>query len=186
VQLLSYLMMYGADHFITRDLNPEKSEIWFNHKSIVTDSNKDVLMAETIVWLGFLIGRLWTSDKEYEIREQWIRERVVTLTHTNKLLVSIISDFTKVDFHNRAVEGRTLYLASEKERGDLHEVFAGRLITCLENKSLSESPKEINPAMAIMMPIDLTVRLHCAVSIFFATMPQAIYKTFKNAVREYL
>jgi hypothetical protein len=102
VLLLSYLIMYGADHFITRDLNPEKSEIWFNHKSIVTDSNKDVLMAETIMWLCFLIGRLWTSDKEYEIRERWIRERWVTLTHTNKLLVSTISDLTKVDFHNRA------------------------------------------------------------------------------------
>jgi hypothetical protein len=139
-------------------------------------------MAETIMWLCFLIGRLWTSDKEYEIRE---RVGYVTLTHANKLLVSTISDLTKVDFHNRAVEGRKLYLASEKERGDLHEVFAGRLITCLENKSLSESPKEINPAMAIMMPIDLTVRLHGAVSIFFATMPQAIYKTFKNALREY-
>jgi hypothetical protein len=62
-QLLSYLIMYGADNFITRDLNPEKSEIWFNYKSIVTDSNKDVLMAETIIWLCFLIGRLWTSDK---------------------------------------------------------------------------------------------------------------------------
>ena len=117
-ELLSYLIMYGAEHFITRDLDPDKSEIWFNHESIVTDSNKDVLMAETIVWLGFLIGRLWKSDKEYE-GEWWKREAWATLPHTNKLLVSIISDLTKVDFHNRAIEGRRLYLDSEKVQGDL-------------------------------------------------------------------
>src|SRR5574337_1565440 len=72
--LLCYLIMHGADRFINCDLNPEKSEFWANSPSIVTDSNKDVLMAETLMWLCFLMGRAWESDKK--IGRASCRERV--------------------------------------------------------------------------------------------------------------
>jgi hypothetical protein len=181
-KLLSYLVMYGANQFINDGLNVEKNEIWFRSSSIITDNNRDVLIAETINWICYLIGRLWISDKEPEIRE---RVGYLTLTHTNRLCVSTISEATKVDFHDRAIEGRGLYIASEKGRGDICEVFAGRLAACLENNSLVDKPKIITPEDALMMPIDFTVRLYTTVSLFFGAMPLAIYRAFKNALHEY-
>ena len=183
-QLLCYLTMYGADHFINRDLNPKYSDIWSGNNSFVTGQNRDVLTAETIVWLAFLLGRLWLHDKE---KDSEMRERIGygTFTQANRLLVSTISDAVNFDFNIRAMQARTMYLSSDKERGDLHEVFARRLISSFANKSLSDSAEEINPHTALLIPLGLTVRLHSSVSIFFGTMPLAIYKTFKNALQEF-
>jgi hypothetical protein len=161
-QLLSYLIMHGAYDFINCSLNPERSEIWSNSHSVVTNRNKDVLTAETAMLLCFLIGLLLKNDKDYD---KYDLVGYLTLRDVNILLVSLISELTKVDFSARALEIRRLYLATEKARGRIQEVFANRLLACLANKSLADSPTE---SPAISLTLDPPIRLHLAVAIFFS------------------
>ncbi|MGA8585726.1 MAG: hypothetical protein WB715_18175 [Roseiarcus sp.] len=182
-QLLIYLIVHGAYGFIDHTLNPDKNEIWSNSNSVVNDRNKDVLIAETAVWLCFLMGLSFKGDNDDDKHN---RVGYLTLPSSNKLLVSCISDLSKVDFSNRAVEARRLYRATEKERGSLHEVFANRLLASLENMSLAEGPIELTPAFILNVPIEVTERVHLSVATFFAAAkPLAIYETFKNALHEF-
>lgn len=174
-KLLCYLVMYGAADFVNGSLNPQKSELWTASPSLLADTNKDVLTAETIVWLCFLMGRFWTTERDYEMRQ---RVGYLTLTHTNQLCLALINDATGVDFKVRFVESRKLYLDAQKERGDLYEAFIGRLLACLGSKSVVESPS----ASHGLKPEG--TQLAMAVMIFFSTMPEAIYKNFMTLLHE--
>lgn len=176
-KLLCYLVMCGAARFVNGSLDPENSELGDGSRSLFADTNKDVLTAETIIWLGFLMGRFWTAERDHEMRQ---RVGYLTLTHVNKLCLSVISDIAGFDCQDRFVESRKLYLAAEKERGDLHEAFIGRLLACSGNKSLAD-----RPLAALHPPLINETRLSAAVMIFFSTMPAAMYKNFITLLREH-
>ena len=99
------------------------------------------LTAETVMWLCFLIGLFLKNDKDFDNRLETVG--VLTFRDVNLLLISLISNITGVKFSDRALEIRILYLATDKARGRIHEVFANRLLACLVNKSLADSPTKV-------------------------------------------
>lgn len=69
-KILCYFIMYGAADFVNGSLDPGKGGLWEGSRALLADTNKDVLTAETIVWLSFLMGRLWSAERDYEMRER--------------------------------------------------------------------------------------------------------------------
>jgi hypothetical protein len=94
-KILCYFIMYGAADFVNDSLDAERNEIW-EESHLLADTNKDVLTAETITWLSFLMGRLWSAERDYEIRE---RVGYLTLTQTNQLCLSFINETTGVSLY---------------------------------------------------------------------------------------
>jgi hypothetical protein len=171
--------MAAAGHFV-RDLCDRQKEITGQLHHYLRDTNFDVITAETIVWVHFLMERLWRADdqKDHEMFERIGR---ATTGAAFKLVLEMIEKQTGFDFKARAVESKKLYLDALKDRSVSFEPFATTVFRSVGCKSLADPLKRI-----LAPPLDLEwTYLNMNVSIFYSTMPLGLYETFKNFLREW-
>jgi hypothetical protein len=124
-------------------------------------------------------------------REMFERIGYVTFTTAGRLTEAMIKSQTGFDFKERAVESRTLYFESLKDpsRGmsasdarSVSEAFATVVFRSVGRKSLAEPLAPVSPPQHLITPEWTPISLH--VGIFFQTIPQGYYDTFKNMLRE--
>src|SRR5262249_12197359 len=92
--LLSYIVMGAACQLVEkldRGLNSDSS------KRVLRDTNLDVITAEAIIWLHFLVYRFWETDQK---KSPEIFERVddTTFIETLKFVLQAIAQATDFDF----------------------------------------------------------------------------------------
>jgi hypothetical protein len=178
--VLSVLIMAAAGHFV-EDLRSNKEQMYKDLRRFLRDTNLDVITAEAIIWIMFLMYRLWQTDKK---KDPKIFERIGNLTFStaNRLALGMIKSQTSFDFTARAIESRKLYSQSMKDvaaaRLPLVESFASVVLRSVGCRTLAEPPKTIGLPPLEWMPLNIVV------SIFFSTMPFAYYDTFKNMLRD--
>jgi hypothetical protein len=119
--VLFILIMAAAGNFIA-DLRWNKQPTWEGSRQYLRETNLDVLTAEAIVWVTFLMGQLWMADQE-EDHEMFERVGYVTVSTAGRLGLDLIEKETGFDFKARAVESRKLYLQTIKDH-KLVEAFA--------------------------------------------------------------
>ena len=177
--VLSLILMGAAGHFVAETLQWEEGAMWRSSRQFLRNTNLDVITAETIVWMAFLMGQLWKADAKRD-REMFERIGHVTTATAGRLALGIVKDTTGVDFERRARESRTIYLDALKYPTVTFEPFASVLLRSVGCQSLSDPLKPIGP----LPPAEWTpLTLH--VGTFYSTMQSGSYDTFKNFLREW-
>lgn len=183
--VLSMLIMMAAGHFVGSLQWGEQKGMWEGSRRYLRDTNPDVITAEAINWITFLMGRLWEEDgyargsgKDPEMFE---RVGYLTLTKAGQLARQVIKSETDFDFKASAIESTRLYSQSKKDGGDLVDPFASVVLRSVGCRSLAEPRKVIDGPLPPLelMPITLNATL------FYSTIPSAFYDTFKNMLREW-
>jgi hypothetical protein len=173
--------MAAAGHFV-ENLQSNKEQMYKELRQFLSDTNLDVITAEAIIWITFLMYQFWQADKK---KDHEIYERIGNLTFStaNRLALGMIESQTGFDFTERAFESRKLYFQSMKDGSrqlPLVESFATVLLRSVGCRTLAEPPKTITRP-----PLELEWGLiNIVVSIFFSTMPLGYYDTFKNMLRD--
>jgi hypothetical protein len=177
--VLSLVIMAAAGHFVGRlDWDPQRG-MWDGSRRYLRDTNLDVITAESMMWIHFLLGEFWRGDREKD-REMYERVGYATLSSGAQLALDMIEKQTGVDFKKRGIESRKLYLEAIKDRTGLFEPFATVVLRSIGRRSLAEPLNTIE----LLPPLEWTP-LSLNVGIFFSTMPLAFYETFKNILREW-
>ena len=177
--VLSLIIMAAAGHFVSETLHWEKGAMWRSSRQFLRNTNLDVITAETIVWVAFLIGQLWKADAKRD-REMFEWIGYVTTATAGQLALGIVQDMTGVDFEGRAKESRTFYLDALKDPTLTFEPFATVVLRSVGCQSLSDPLNPIGP----LPPAEWTpLTLH--VGTFYSTMPLGSYEIFKNFLREW-
>jgi hypothetical protein len=175
--VLSLVVMAAAGHFVGRlRWDPQKG-LWEGSERYLRDANLDVITAEAIVWIQFLMGRFWTADLTKH-RENFERVGPGTFSTASKLALAVIKDETGFDFEAQCIQRRMLYLEAMKEGGVSFEPFATIVLRSIGRRSLAEPLRAIK-SLPPWTPLALNV------SIFFSTAPQAFYETFQNLLKEW-
>jgi hypothetical protein len=172
--VLSCLIMGGAGQFVEK-LQWDREGILEGSQRYLRDTNLDVITAEAIVWIHFLMEQFWFADrkKDHEMSEL-IGHGTFRLAF--ELTLGIIEELTGCDFRARWIESRKLYLEAMKERGLSSEPFATTVLRSVGCRSLAEPLKTVGPLSFSLEWTPLTVH----VSLFFSHMPSAFYETFKR------
>jgi hypothetical protein len=174
--VMTLVFMSAAGHLVKGLADPEDSEIAGDIEHYLCDTNLDVITAEAMVWISFLIGQLWRADQKND-HEMFERIGYVTISTANRFALDMIKELTEHDYTTSSTERRRFYFDMMKNRGDLHESFATILFLSVNRRSLEDPPRASNPTDYIA-PEWLPIVLY--VTTFFSTMPRAYYKTFKN------
>ena len=147
-------------------------------RQYLRDTDPDVITAEAIVWITFLMGELWEADQKKD-REMFERVGYATVPTALRLTREMIESTTGFDFTARSIESRKLYRESVKD-GKLVEAFASVLFRSVGCRSLAEPLKT-----TAWPPLELVwVWINIAVNTFFSSMPLRYYDTFKNMLRD--
>jgi hypothetical protein len=144
------------------------------------DTNYDVITAEAIFWMLFLMGRLWEADlkKDHEMLERL--QGGVTFFRASEIALVMIEEQTGCDFKPRALESRKLYLDATKGGGLSYEPFARVVLRSVGCRSLTDPPRTTQPIQAgEWTPLALRV------GTFYSDMPRIHYETFKNMLSLY-
>jgi hypothetical protein len=178
--VLCFVIMAAAGDFVGGLLEPQKERGEWGEESrrYLRDTNLDVITAEAIVWIHFLMGRRWEADQQKD-REMFERIGYSTTGEAFQLVLGFIEKLTGVDFKARAVESRMLYSRATKDRSVSFEPFATTVLRSAGCRSLTEPLSALSPVA--WTPPFITIR----VGIFYSTMPSAFYETFKNFLREW-
>jgi hypothetical protein len=174
--VLFLIIMSAAGNFVE---GIQRDEPFYKEmREYLRDTNPDVITAEAVVWITFLLGQVWKADQKKD-REMFERVGYVTFDTANRLALGMIKSKTGFDFTASAIESRKLYIQSVKD-GKLVEAFASVLFRSVGCRSLAEPLK-----IVAWPPLDLVwMHINIAVSIFFSSMPLGYYDTFKNMLRE--
>jgi len=176
VSVLALTIFSAAGHLVGDFLRNEEA-FYEDIRQYFRDTNPDVITAEAIVWITFLMGQFWKADQKND-HEMFERVGYITTTAAGKLALEMIKSNTGFDFTERAIESRNQYHQSVTN-GTLVEAFASVLFLSVGRRSLAEPLKPTRP------PLDLVLgTINMALSIFFSTMPLAYYETFKNMLRD--
>jgi hypothetical protein len=185
--VLMAVELAAAGHFV-RNLRWDKQPMWEGSDSYLRNTNLDVITAEALVWIHYLIHELKRNDRKDrgmtrhiddedidDMTNGRIHGRIVTQTFpfAADLTLGFIKSETGVDFTERSMERRKLYFKARDEKRPSCEVFASVVLQCVGCQSLSDPPKSIALPSLVEMPIFLNV------STFFSTKPIAFYETFK-------
>ena len=180
---LCLIIMAGAGHFVGTSLRWDEHEgmkgIWEGSRRYLRDTNLDVITAEAMVWMHFLMGNFWKAEKE---KHHEMFGRLVTIPTAALLALDMIRDQTGFDFRARWLESRKLYLDATKHRTDSGapwEPFATIVLRSVGCRSLAE------PLRTVALPPPEFTPLTDQVSIFFSTVPSALYETFKRFLMEW-
>jgi hypothetical protein len=173
-KVLSFLMMMGAAE-IVRSLKWEKSKTWKGSSHFFRETNMDVITAEALIWISYLTAQLWKAERDHEMLS---RVGSLTFTHANELTLSIIEEATGVDFKDRAVESRKLYIATQVEGRDEVGAFAGRVIASVGCKSLAD------PLRLPSLPRLEDTVLCLGIYVFYASRRMTFYNMFTMLLRE--
>jgi hypothetical protein len=175
--VLCWVIMAAAGDFIRQLLDSQK-EWGEGTRRYLRDTNLDVITAEAIVWVHFLMGQLWMADQQKD-HEMFERIGYSTTGMAFRLVLAMIEGLTGVDFKARAVESRTFYSHAVKDRSVSFEPFVTTVLRSVGCRSLTEPPKALSPLE--WTPPFITIH----VGVFYSTMPSACYETFKNFLREW-
>ncbi len=174
---LSLTIMGAAGNFIS-GLHWDAHPMWEGSDRYLRDTNNDAIAAETIVWIAVLMGSFWLADQRND-REMFERVGFGTVGTADRIAVSMIENLTGVDFTDHAVERRKFYLQAEKENTrPLFEPFASIVL----NSVGRGSPADPLRSIGLLAPLEWTP-LSAYVAIFFSTMPQGFYDTFKRMLQ---
>jgi hypothetical protein len=171
---LSVLIMAASGHFGSKTLH---SKILQGSRRYLRETNLDVITAEASVWITFLMRQFWEHEKDREMLERVAYE---TFSTAEDMTLRMIKSETGIDFTARAIERRKLYHQALKDDA-LFEAFASVVFRSIGCKSLAE-PLKPNGPKYMLAPEWTPICLY--VAIFFKTMPQGYYDTFKNIVLE--
>ena len=128
-----------------------------------------------LIWICYLTARLWKAERDHEMVT---RVGYLTFTHANELTLDIIEEATGVDFKERAIESRKLYIAADKEGRDEVGAFAGRVIASVGCKSLADPLRP--PALPRLEDTVLCLGIY----VFYATKRMTFYNMFTMLLRE--
>jgi hypothetical protein len=176
VTVLSLAIMGAAGDF-TNGLRWDEQPMWQGSSRYLRDTNSDVITAEAIVWLTFLMGRLWKADQRND-REMFERVGFVTVMGAHRLTLSMVESQTGVDFTARARERGGFYLQAEKDKVTPFEPFASVVLSSIGCRSLGDEPMSIGP-----LPPPEWTPLSMYVATFFSTMPHGFYGVFKRMLQ---
>jgi len=176
VEVLNLIVMGGAGNLV-KDLD---SGIGGDSSlRVLGDTNLDVITAEALVWVHFLIMGLWKNDPE---RNSEIFKRVndSTFLVALKIALDAIESETGFDFREGAAERKNFYIDAIKDRTVSFEPFATIVYRSLGRQSLAEPLKSVDP---LSFSQEWTV-LSAQVAAFFSTMPLGCYESFKEGCRQ--
>jgi hypothetical protein len=175
--VLSLVIMAAAGHFVGGLRWDRQKGMCQGSKQYLRHTNLDVITAEAIVWIHFLMGQFWKADQKKD-HDMFERVGYVTTFTASRLALDMIETHTGCDFKARAIERRRLYLEAMKDGSVSYEPFATVVLRSVGCRSLAEPLKTVEP----LPPLEWTP-LAMNVGIFYSTMPQAFYETFKNFLR---
>jgi len=175
--ILALLIMAASGHLVSRSLRWDDGDLWEGSRRYLRETNLDVITAEASVWIAFLMAQFRKNEKDKRIFE-----RIGHLTTSTAALITLkmIASRTGFDFTYRAQESRKLYLQALKDH-TLFEAFATVVLRSIGCKSLAE-PLKPNGPQNILAPERTPISMQ--VGVFFSTMPQGYYDTFKSMLRE--
>jgi hypothetical protein len=182
-RVLSLVIMAAAGHFVGRLRWGALKGKWEGSRRYLRDTNLDVITAEAIIWVHFLMAGLRRADQK-EDHDLYERVGEVTFSTASQLALAMIKKQTGFDFKARAIESRSLYYAAMKDKdvgrlpSDLpSDPFTITVLRSIGCRSLAEPLK--SPSLELLPPPEWTP-LAIKVSIFYSTMPEGFYKTFKE------
>ena len=173
--LLSSIAMGAAGHLVDKILDRGEPG-----QRVLRETNLDVITAEAIVWIHFLMSRFWETDQK---KSPEMLERVDDSTFVEALqfVLQNIGEQTGFDFKETTIERVKFYSEAIKDRNVSFEPFATIVFRSIGRQSLAEPLKALE---APPLTLDWTY-LTMQVGIFFSTMPLACYETFKNFMKEW-
>jgi hypothetical protein len=177
-KVLALVIMAAAGQFV-RPLQNHRDDINRDVWRYLRDTNLDVITAEALVWITFLMGRMWNAEKEkdYEIYE---RIGLGTFRAARLFALGWVEEKTGFDFTTGWTDSMKFYLKQLEERGDLHESFASIVARSAGRRSLASPLK----AISIIESPPEWIAIVANVTIFFSTIPHGFYETFKNILRD--
>jgi hypothetical protein len=172
----SLFIMTVAGDFVRRGLQWDRGGTWEGSRRYLRGTNLDVITAEAIVWIRFLMQKLWKADRED--REVY---KTYTTSRAGLFALDMIKQQTNVDFTARYSQNAQIYEEATKERGGVTHAFATTILRSVGCRSLAEPLKD-----APFPPFDPgeLIPLLTNVSAFYLTMP-TYYQTFKNVLKEW-
>jgi hypothetical protein len=176
-QILAMLIMMAAGHFTQKSLKWDKARNLKSSSEYLHRTNMDLITAEAIIWITFVIGQLWKSDQK-EDREMFLRIGFTTVTIANDLCLSIIQNQTGYDFKEDAIRSRKRYMQPRND--SISEEFVFTIINSINRTSFRQSA-----IIAIENDIFLNIIIKISVDTFFITMPTAYYESFKRMLRHW-
>ena len=178
-QILFTLILMGAGNFVGTLKWDAMGGAWEDSGKYLRETNLDVIAAEAIIWITFLMGQLWKNDQKKD-REMFLRVGFVTVSTAGAMALQSIQSETGFDFETGATESRRLYLQAIKDGAGMIEPFASVVLRSIGKSSLASPPNMIGP----LPPLEFTP-ITFVVSTFFSTIPSGLYDTFKNILREW-
>lgn len=136
--VLSFVIMSAAGHFFD-GLKWDESPTRQRSDSYLRGTNSDVITAEAMVWIAFLMNKLWKAEKRIDYK-MFERIGYVTVNLARRLSLGIIEDETGVDFADQAMDRRKLYLRAEKKNSarPMCEAFASVILSSVGRRSLAD------------------------------------------------
>ena len=169
---LFVIIMGAAGHFVNGLMNPE-DKVWKEVWHYLRDTNLDVITAETIVWITFLMSRLKRAEEKND-HEMFERIGTFTVSMAEKLAQEMIEKTTGFDFSAKWHERLKFYNEQlETRREDaIPNAFASIVLQSAGRRSLAEPLKAIGPLQA---SFTVWVPLTAKVLIFISTMPSGFF-----------
>ena len=102
--LLSFIVMGAAGHLVEgldRGLNRDSSQ------RVLRDTNLDVITAEAIIWIHFLMIRFWKTDQK-KSPEMFERVDDSTFIEALKFVLQTIAEQTGFDFKEATIRSSIL------------------------------------------------------------------------------
>jgi hypothetical protein len=176
--VLSLVVMAAAGSFV-KNLRSGQGKITRSLRRYLRDTNLDVITAEGIIWIHFLMGTLWKRDQGND-HEMYKRIGRVTFFMAGQVLLYMIKEQTGFDFQAKATESRKFYLDALKNHWVSYEPFATIVSRSVGRRSLAEPLKIMGPLEfpAECPPLATNLRA------FMSTTPPAYYETFKIFLKE--
>lgn len=177
---LSATIMGAAGHFIY-DLKNPQAKVWKDVWHYLRDTNLDVITAETMVWITFLMAQLCRAEQKSDPE---MFERIggySTNVMAKTLALGMIEKCTGFDFEDKGKERGKFYFKESETRqsGALCNAFASVVLRSAGRRSLAEPLKTIG----VLQEPPEWIPLAAQVMIFYSTMPSGFYETYKNMLR---
>jgi hypothetical protein len=165
---LSLILAAAAGDFV-------KNLRWEGSRRYLKSTNLDVITAEAIIWMYFLMVRFYLADQKRALIDDFAFPQALSDA------LFVIQDKTGFDFEKTGFKRWQRYCESVENREDVSLVFASIVLHSVERQSLAEPMKDLGPVPLVLEWAPLSIQ----VTIFFSTVPSAYYETYKNLLREW-
>ena len=166
--VLSLILAAAAGDFV-------KNLRWEGSRRYLKSTNLDVITAEAIIWMYFLMVRFYLADQKRALIDDFAFPQALSDA------LFVIQDKTGFDFEKTGFKRWQRYCKSVENREDVSLVFASIVLHSVERQSLAQPMKDLGPVPLVLEWAPLSIQ----VTIFFSTMPSAYYETYKNLLREW-